>query len=158
MTRSMDAGDRLAWRFIALLLVVPLTAIVHHLVFFERQCMFNSFGPRYDAATILAWLRGDPSPYVGLGLAGVVYVAGLRVPAIQWGSLALLIATLPLSLWIWDLPLGDRPICRLAHDGRSPIQGRHLYLLALFLWPIVALWLRTARVPRHVWRSGGNDR
>jgi hypothetical protein len=144
--RGREAAGYRRWLVLALLLTVPFTAIVHHLFFFHQQCILNPFGPRYDWPTVMAWLRGDPSPYIGLVLAAAVYIAGRAVPAVQPIALALLGATIPLSLWIWDLPFGDRPICALAHDGRSVIRGRHLYGVTVVLWPLIAWHLRGPRV------------
>ncbi|MGE4055836.1 MAG: hypothetical protein AB7F99_13645 [Vicinamibacterales bacterium] len=125
----------------SLLLFFPFTAAIHHLVFYPQQCMLNAFGPRYDLATLASWITYDPSPRIGLVLAVVAFAAGLRFPRLRVWGLALLIATLPLCLWLWDLPIGDRPICAWGHDNRMPVSTRYLYVAALAAWPAIALWL-----------------
>jgi hypothetical protein len=130
-----------------ILLFFPITAVLHHLVFYPQQCMLNAFGPRYDVATLSAWLRGDLSPYIGFGAAAFAFLAGRRSASIRLWGLALLIATLPLSLWLWDLPIGDRPVCNWGHDNRLVIGTRHFYVLALACWPVVG-WALKTRAPR----------
>jgi hypothetical protein len=127
---------------VAALLVLPLTAVLHHLVFFPGMCLLNEIGPDYDAATVLAWLRQDPSLYVAVVLATVIYAIGRAVPAIEAPTKAVLIAFLPLSIWIWDVPFSGRHVCELLHDGRSAIRTRHLYVAGIATTPFLVIMLR----------------
>lgn len=140
---STSSGRR--WVVIACLLVFPITAIAHHLVFYPQMCMLNPFGPAYDMATVATWLRYDWSPYLGVALAALAYLVGRVFEGVRVWSLAFVLATAPLSLWLWDLPIGQRPICNLAHDDRIFLSARHLYLFALVACPIVAVRLRRFR-------------
>jgi hypothetical protein len=62
---------------------------------------------------------------------------------------AFAIATIPLSLWIWDIPFTGRIICRLGHDGRSPVNTHDLYIFAAIAFAPIWYWLwrRSTLVP-----------
>ena len=103
------------------LLVLPITAVLHHLVFFRGMCMLNKIGPDYTLATIKRWLSIDPSLPIAIALALVVLVAGLQWKWIRTLAAPGLVATLPLTLWVWDIPFTGRIICDSFHDGRLRI-------------------------------------
>jgi hypothetical protein len=119
----------------------PLTAIFHHAVFYRPTCILNNFGPEYTLAVVTAWLSSDPSPYVALigGLA--VFALALYYPALRLAVLAFLIATIPLTIWIWDIPFTERIVCRLGHDGRTMINSQDLYIFAAIFFAPVWYWL-----------------
>jgi hypothetical protein len=128
------------WTLIAVLSCVPLTAILHHAVFYRRTCMLNPFGPDYNAATTAAWLQDDPSLAIGLCGATVIWLAGVWLPPLRMWTAGFLIAFLPLSIWIWDIPFTGRLVCNLLHDEKTPLRTRHLYLFgAVACIPVVAL-------------------
>jgi hypothetical protein len=120
----------------------PLTAILHHAIFFRPTCILNNFGPDYTLAVIAGWLSSDPSPYLAAigGLA--VFAVTLYFPAARLAVLAFLIATIPLTIWIWDIPFTGRIVCQLGHDGRTMINSKDLYIFAaIFFVPIwYGLW------------------
>jgi len=126
---------------IALACFFPFTAILHHAFFYHPTCMLNNFGPDYTLSVVAHWLHSDPSPYLGLlGAMGTVALA-MYSPILGDAALAFAIATIPLSLWIWDIPFTGRIICRLGHDGRLPVNTLDLYILAAISFGPIWYWL-----------------
>lgn len=137
----MQRGWR-AWALQCAALSVPFAAILHHAVFFRPTCMLNPFGPDYTPSVLARWITRDPSFPFGLGLAALIFVVGVRVPALvirAWVP-AFLIAFAPLALWVWDVPFAGRPICACCHDGRlslpvvGSVHARHVYELCVGLF------------------------
>jgi hypothetical protein len=119
----------------------PLTAVFHHAVFYQPTCILNNFGADYTPAVVMLWLSLDPSPYVALVGALVVFLLAMRYPVLRLAIVASLIATIPLTLWIWDIPFTGRIVCRLGHDGRSVINSLDLYLFAAISFAPIWYWL-----------------
>lgn len=136
---------RSLWALLALLTAIPLTAIFHHALFYRPTCMLDPFGADYYPEVVLAWLWNDPSLPLVLLVAIVVWVAGLYLVQLRLWVVAFLIAFLPLSIWIWDIPFTGRLVCHLLHDGRTPLHTRHLYLFGIVAWFPVAVLLRKVR-------------
>ena len=132
------------WAVMPLLLSIPLTAILHHLVFFRPTCILNNFGPDYTPRVLLSWVEKDPSPYLGLLLATIIWWVGRTRAFVRRAAAAFLVAFAPLSIWIWDVPFSGRVICLNFHDGRVPIHSRHLYLLGAALFAGLLLFHRMA--------------
>jgi len=130
------------WILVALLTVIPVAAMFHHLVFYRPQCMLNPFGPDYYPEVVANWIRNDPSLPIALLVAVLVWAAGVYRPQIRLWALAFVFAFLPLSIWIWDIPFTGRVICDLMHDGRVPLRTLHLYLLGLVVWFPIVVGLR----------------
>jgi phosphatidylglycerophosphate synthase len=130
------------WGLVSALTFFPIAAILHHAIFFAPQCMLNPFGRDYFADVVWLWLRSDPSPWLGALIAIGVYFLGKRYRAVQLGALAFLLAFVPLSLWVWDIPMTGRIICGHLHDNRTAIRGRHLYLLGAAVWILIFMTLR----------------
>jgi hypothetical protein len=140
-THWIYRNPRLASTLLAFGSFFPLTAVFHHAVFYQPTCMLNNFGDDYTAAVVMAWLSLDPSPYVALLGALVVFVLAMRYPASRLAIVAFLVATIPLTLWIWDIPFTGRIICRWGHDGRSAINSLDLYLFAAISFAPIWYWL-----------------
>jgi hypothetical protein len=152
----MKSASRGVWAVECALLAIPLAAIFHHAVFFRPTCMLNPFGPEYTPHVLAVWLASDPSLPLALLAAAGVFVLGLRpkLVAIRSWVPAFVIAFVPLSLWIWDVPFAGRPICTCCHDGRwiVPVLGavrtKHMYALGLLTFvglSFVRIWLDRAR-------------
>jgi hypothetical protein len=131
------------WITACVLLVLPVAAIAHHLVFFPQTCMLNSFAARdYDLAGVSAWLSRDPSLYLATIVAVATFHLGQRFPSLRSLVLPFVIAFAPLALWIWDLPGTGRFVCAHLHDNRiflidgSPLRTLHLYLFGAALYPV----------------------
>jgi hypothetical protein len=134
---------------------IPLTAMLHHLVFHRPNCMLQYFGPEWDFATFAYWLWTDPSPWVAaLGVMALRW-GSERFPAIRSFAGRFFVSFLPLSLWIWDIPGTGRAICAHFHDGKVefavgvPLRALHLYLVCSLIfvaWSVID-WRRrsTAR-------------
>jgi hypothetical protein len=122
------------WLLTSVLAFFPITAILHNAVFFKPTCMLNSLGNEYTPDVMKLWLTRDPSPYLGAALTVALYFAGEYLPRIQLPTLAFLLATIPLTLWVWDIPFTKRKLCRVLHDGRSPLRSRHVYLAVAALF------------------------
>jgi hypothetical protein len=90
---------------------------------------------------LMIWLSMDPSPYVALICALAVFVLALYYPPLRLGILAGVIATFPLTVWIWDIPFTGRIVCSLGHDGRSVINSMDLYLFAVISFAPIWYWL-----------------
>ena len=136
--------DKLRWPWICALLIFPVAAVMHHAVFFPRMCMLNLYRADYHEAAAL-WLSTDPSPYAAVAIASLTYLAGRRWPALKTLVPPLVIATIPLSVWIWDIPFAGRPIHHHLHDGRwqlpliGPARSLYFYVLAIALYVPLAM-------------------
>jgi hypothetical protein len=156
-------GQRAWWATLSLLLVIPFTAVFHHAVFFRPTCMLNSFKPRGQQATdytleaLRLWLSADPSLYLAVVAAVLVWFVGRRQKPVRLLASPFFISFLPLSLWIWDIPGSGRLICRLCHDGRivlpafeHVVRSRDLYLVGIVayaaLFGLTFLAQRSARL------------
>ena len=64
------------WLATCLVTVIPLTAALHHGLFYGGMCMLNSFGQDYTATVIATWLVRDPS----LACALVAMMATYWIP------------------------------------------------------------------------------
>src|SRR5437867_1106539 len=115
------------WPVVALTSVLPLSAILHHLLFYPTTCMLAPFGVTdYTAAGCAAWLRADWSPRLAIAIAGCAYFLGIRSNDVRAATLAFVVAFAPLAVWIWDIPWSNRIVCRFLHDGRAGLLTRHL--------------------------------
>jgi hypothetical protein len=140
------AKPRSARRSFCLLAFVPLAAVFHHAVFYHPTCMLNPFGQE-SLATYRLWLTRDPSlPWAMIGAMAIYWLAASA--RAQTAVLAFLVGFLPLSIWIWDIPLSHRLVCRSWHDGRlalpafGTVRTHHLYLLGVVLSFLMFLVLR----------------
>ncbi len=134
-----------AWLVVAFLTAIPITAALHHAVFYRPTCILRPFGPDYHAEVVLRWIRNDPSPALAVLAAAAVWAAGLRVPRLRVWAAAFLLAFAPLSIWIWDVPFTGRIVHRLFHDGKVPLHTRHLYLAGVAVWYPAVILLRRMR-------------
>jgi hypothetical protein len=106
------------------LCVLPVTAILHHAVFYRPTCILNPF-----AGNLSLWLTRDPSlPYAVL----VVVALWDRVPEIL--ARRFFFAFLPLTLWLWDLPGTGRVIHRTFHDGKLAWRGFTVHTRDLYVF------------------------
>jgi hypothetical protein len=119
----------------------PLTAVLHHAIFYRPTCILNNFGPEYTLPVVAGWLSSDPSPYLALIGAFAVFALALYYPALRLAVLAALMATLPLTIWIWDIPFTGRIVCQLGHDGRAMINSQDLYIFAAIVFGPIWYWL-----------------
>jgi len=134
-------SSKLAAAGVALACFFPLTAILHHAFFYHPTCILNNFGQDYTLSVLALWLSHDPSPYVALLGAMGTFALALYSPTFRLAALAFAIATIPLSMWIWDIPFTGRIICRLGHDGRSPINTHDMYIFAAIAFAPIWYWL-----------------
>jgi hypothetical protein len=129
--------------WLAALVVVPVTAILHHAVFFFSQCMLNPVGgDDYSVATVTRWLTIDPSLPIACVVAAAVYALGRRFAWVRSVVIAFVIGFAPLSLWVWDIPFTERVICRSWHDNRIVVHARHLYMFGALVTPALLVWMR----------------
>jgi len=90
--------------------------------------------------TYLTWLSRDPSLPWAIICAAVAYKAAESTPWLKGLVPPFLIGFAPLSIWIWDIPMSGRMICRSFHDNKlilpllGPLHSRHLYLLGTIVW------------------------
>lgn len=131
----------LSWCAWSVALFLPVTAVLHHAVFFRGSCMINPFGQEYTRDAVRRWLAQDAAPRWGALAVALVCAAGLwlEAPAFQIAVRSIVIGFAPLSLWIWDIPGSGRWICRHFHDDLwvlpvlGPVRTRHLYALSVAL-------------------------
>jgi hypothetical protein len=134
----MPAGSELRWRLVCAAAVLPLSAILHHVVFFPKTCMLNPFWKGGDGA----WLRllgHDPALPVAFFLALLLFGLGRALPAVRSHVALFGVAFAPLALWLWDLPFSERVIHAHLHDLRVVVHGvalqsRHFYALGVVLY------------------------
>jgi hypothetical protein len=141
-------NPRLASLLLAVGSFFPLTAVFHHAIFYHPTCILNNFGSDYTPSVLMIWLSLDPSPYVALICALAVFVLILYYPPLRLAVLAGVIATIPLTIWIWDIPFTGRIVCMWGHDGRSALNSMDLYLFAAISFAPIWYWLwRNSTVP-----------
>jgi len=146
-------------------LFIPYAAILHHALFFPRNCILNKFGRDYDLDSVALLLQRNPAFPWAIVAVLLTYRLGLHARLGRFARLAAVpffVGFLPLSVWVWDIPFLGQPICRSWHDGRLqlPIIGpmRSLYLYAFGVVVALALYgLRVARAAgaEHAALSGG---
>lgn len=143
-------AESLRWALACVLVVPPLAAILHHVVFYRATCMLNDFGPEYGLMTVGLWLSRDPSLWVAMLIALAAYQLGNRLTGLRPLAIPFVLAFLPLTLWIWDLPFTGRIICHYLHDDQLllaegvPFKSRYLYLAGAGVFG-----LHLARLGRH---------
>ena len=148
---AADRASRAWWGTLCVLLVIPFTAVLHHAVFFRPTCMLNSFRPRGEQATdytleaMRLWLSSDPSLYLAVVTAVLVWFAGRRLQFVRVLAAPFWVSFLPFSIWIWDIPGSGRLICKLCHDGRVilpvldlTVRTRHLYLVGILAYGVLS--------------------
>lgn len=150
--------QRVWWMLHCILLVIPLTAIWHHGVFYRPRCMLNDFGPEYTPEVVAQWLSRDPSLGWAIVAALLIYAFGARWQIVRLLTAPVFLAFLPLSIWIWDIPFSGRMICHWGHDKRVlpglgiVMRTRYLYMLGVAAYTIIlaVLLVRWAlrRLPR----------
>src|SRR5438067_8967145 len=114
------AGDRFPdrlehWRTVCVLLVIPLTAMLHHLMN-QHRCILETFGNDYNLSSLRQLLLRDPSLPWAIAAMVLVYHLGLRSNFIRRAAAPAFAAFLPLSVWLWDIPFTGRVICHHLHD------------------------------------------
>lgn len=135
------------WKISCILLIVPLTAILHHVVFYTATCMINNFGPEYTPAVVWNWLSRDPSLPWAIVASGIAYYMGTRLKWVRVVVAPVFVAFLPLSFWLWDIPFAGRPICKYYHDGKailygnSPLRSLHFYILGACIYALIMMRL-----------------
>ena len=154
MTKQ-DGGTGKSWVAQAAALFIPFTAILHHAVFFPRNCILNKFGRDYDFASVSLLLQRNPAFPWAIVAVLTTYRLGLHA---RWGrfvrlaALPFWIGFLPLSVWVWDIPFLSQPICRHWHDGRlvlpiiGPMRSLYLYMFGLLAGAVLYAW-RVATTP-----------
>ena len=143
---AADRASRAWWGTLCVLLVIPFTAVLHHAVFFRPTCMLNHFNATdYNLEGLRLWLSGDPSLYVALVVAVLVWYAGRRLEFVRLLAAPFWVSFLPFSIWIWDIPGSGRLICKLCHDGRVvlplldlTVRTRHLYLVGMVAYAVLS--------------------
>jgi hypothetical protein len=146
---SSVIDGRKHWGVMAALLVFPITAVLHHLVFFRGMCMLNRIGEDYTIPVIALWLSRDPSLPIACAIALAIFFAGRRFDVLRRLAAPVLFATIPLTIWIWDIPFTGRIICHSFHDGRlrigdTPFATRWLYLLSALIYAGLLIWRQRA--------------
>ena len=141
------------WRMCLAASVVPFAAMLHHLVFYRPTCMLNSFGAAdWFDTQVIDWFMRDPSLAWALVLVLSLTLLAQRYVMSRVLLAPLFVAFLPLSIWVWDIPLTGRIICATFHDERFQvmgivIHGRYLYVFgALAYLGILAIQLKKLKL------------
>lgn len=141
-----DNGEKY-WVTLCALLVVPFGAVFHHALFYSSQCMLNPFGEAYYIGSVLLrWLQRDPSLPWAIVAAVAIYHIGKRHEYVRVLVAPLFVAFLPLSIWIWDIPLTGRFICDHLHDDKlivfgQPVRTTYFYVIGLAMYLLFLLGL-----------------
>jgi hypothetical protein len=113
---------------IAAALFFPFSAVLHNVVFYRSQCLLNPTGEKdYSLRVIADLFRNDLSMWLAVALSAASYLLLWAIPNLMPWAVIALIASLPVTLWVWDIPLTKRTICAHIHDNRTWIRGRHVY-------------------------------
>ncbi|MDA2921054.1 hypothetical protein MYX76_16455 [Desulfobacterota bacterium AH_259_B03_O07] len=135
------------WVTLSILTIIPLTAILHHLIFYTQSCMLNPFGADYTPFVTFKWLSRDPSLPWAIVVMIIVYHIGNFNYWLRILVAPVFLSFLPLSIWIWDLPFTGRFICGHFHDDRVmiaaalPLRSKYFYLIGFVLWLIFITYL-----------------
>ena len=136
----VESNKRLTWPVACTLSVIPLTAFLHHAVFYPHTCILDPFGPDYVPSVMYKWLSRDPSLPWSIIIMASAYAVGNRHDRFRLFILPVFISFLPLSLWVWDIPFTNRTICSHFHSGRLVIfdeiliTRRYFYLFGFVVW------------------------
>jgi hypothetical protein len=127
------------WGLTATASFFPVTAILHHAFFYRWQCILNPFGPEYTIETVKTLITSDSSVALGAVTTLCIWVVGRRWQPLQRLVLAFVLALVPLTIWLWDIPFTARAVCHHFHDGQYGLRSVYFYALgALLFFP--ALW------------------
>ncbi len=144
-----DPEDARCWPAACVALVIPLTALLHHLVFYHHLCMLQFFGSDYDFQTVKGLFLRDPSLPWAIAAMVLVYHLGKSSPALRTAAVPAFTALIPVSLWIWDIPFAHRPIHIYLHDAKVPFGTTHVYALSLVMYLIFEAILFFRRRPQE---------
>jgi hypothetical protein len=139
--------SRLYWIILCSLSVIPLTAILHHALFYSHTCILDPFGPEYTPAVVHKWLSRDPSLPWSICIMAFAFYIGSHYPWFKILVSPAFVSFLPLSLWVWDIPYTERYICRHFHGGRLKIFGdipltrRYFYIFGLLVYLVFVIYL-----------------
>jgi hypothetical protein len=107
-----------SWFTACTLLVIPVTAISHHLLFQPHGCMLQNHGQDYNLQSVRHLFLHDPSLPWAIAAMVLLYHLGKKSSVLRTAAFPAFTASLPISLWLWDIPFSRRMICRHFHDGR----------------------------------------
>ena len=115
--------------------------------------MLNQVGQDYDLRTIRAILLHDPSLPWAIVCMIVVYQLGKRAEWMRRIVVPAFAASIPLAVWLWDIPFTRGIVHRHFHDGQFllapgvPLNTLWIYGLcaAIYLLLQMALLRRAAR-------------
>ena len=144
---SVSSSSQVYWRVICALCVIPLTAILHHAVFYPHTCILDPFGPEYTPAIAVKWLSRDPSLPWSIIVMTSTYHLGNHHDRFNILVSPAFISFVPLSLWVWDIPFTKRIICRHFHGGRLMVLGdisisrRYFYLFGFVVYLLFVFFL-----------------
>jgi hypothetical protein len=141
-----DHTERVWWALTCLFAIIPLTAQLHHGIFYRPRCMLNDFGPDYTLDVVARWIARDPSLAWAMVYAGLLYWLGERFWLARLAAAPFFIAWVPFSLWIWDIPFTGRIICEWGHDKRPLVGGfvmrtAYLYIFCALLQALLVVVL-----------------
>jgi hypothetical protein len=136
-------NDRYYWVAYNALLVIPFTAILHHVVFFPPTCIFNAFGIAYSFSALAVFFHNDPSLAYAIILCIIHYQLGKSRSWLRLLSAPGFVSLLPLSIWLWDIPFSNSFICTHFHDGGlvisdCVIRTRYFYVLAGIIYMLIS--------------------
>jgi hypothetical protein len=144
-----------SWSTACAALVIPLTAIFHHLLDHHR-CILETHGTDYNFQSVRDLFLHDPSLPWAIVAMVLVYHLGKHSPALRPVVVPAFAASIPLSIWLWDIPFSGRTICRHMHDGRIvlpggiPLTTRVVYGLCFFLYLMLQSILFLKRRRKHL--------
>ena len=152
MASGFRSPDRVSvWPAACVLLVIPLTAVIHHL-FHNHNCMLNGLGEDYTPGAMKALLLNDPSLPWAIAIMMFIHHAGKRVCWLRRAVVPAFAASIPLSVWLWDIPFTGRYIHRTFHDGAAciapgvPLSTKWIYALCLFIYVVFQAVLIRRRI------------
>ena len=140
LNQSLTSRGQTYWKIICALCIFPLTAILHHAIFYRHTCILDRFGADYTPSVIYSWLSRDPSLPWSIIIMISSYYIGNHCNKFRILVYPAFVAFLPLSFWVWDIPFTGRYICNHFHYGRLvifdtiPITRRYFYALGFVVW------------------------
>lgn len=114
--------------------------------------MLNRIGPDYDLHTIGLWLSRDPSLPLGIVIALIVYFAGKKFGFLRTITAIGVVASVPLVVWVWDIPFTHRIVCSSFHDSKlrlpdgTIVTSLWIYVLSAILFVALMIFRYRRRI------------